>query len=100
MLYCDPSGFEKIYILYGVKHGENGGFDDRAKAEYSYWIKQGYKKEDIRMVSIATEEQFVNEWAAMENNKFPIESVSLYFHSNAQNLIIDYTKDEYLKNGL
>jgi uncharacterized membrane protein len=43
------------------------------------------------LIPITTEEEFINAWNDMGSNGVEIEHVSLYFHSNPHNLIIDYT---------
>ena len=91
--FVDPLGLEAIYIFYGKKHGENGGFDSRAEAEAKSWKNKGYT---VKAVPIRTEKEFVSNWNALYNNGGKIVKVSLYFHSNPTTLILDYTKDEYM----
>lgn len=80
-------------IFYGVEHGENGGFDSRAKSEQKGWEDKGHS---VKLFEITSEEEFVNSWKSMNNDGKEIVNVSLYFHSNPYNLIIDYTKEEYI----
>lgn len=100
VIFIDPFGLEDIYIFYGLAHGENNGFNDRATAEAEKWEKEG---RSVKLQAITTEDQFVTEWNKMQNDSNKIEKVSLYFHSNPLAIIIDYTKSEYLTtdpNGL
>lgn len=82
------------YFFYGLPHGDNGGFRERAEKDAARWEKKNGTKAHV--VGIDTEKAFINEWDSMGSNGEDIELVSLYFHSNSNNLILDYTNDEYL----
>lgn len=90
-MLSDPSGYD-AYFFYGLPHGENGGFKDRAKAEAEEW-EERYGT-PVHLIPIKTEEDFINEWSDMGSGDVEIEHVSLYFHSNPYNLIIDYTTED------
>lgn len=95
LVYVDPSGHD-AYIFYGVPHGENGGFESRAKSEAAWW--ENNNDSPVHIFEITTEQEFIDAWNSMGEDGADIENVSLYFHSNPHNLIIDYTtKDgEYI----
>lgn len=91
--YTDPSGHD-AYFFYGLAHGENGGFSERAEIDAKRWEEENGTK--AHLYAITSEEDFIAFWDSMGSGGVDIELVSLYFHSNAQNIIIDYTKGEYL----
>ncbi|GGG09020.1 hypothetical protein [Paenibacillus aceti] len=93
MVYIDPTGHD-AYFFYGLPHGKNGGFQERAEKDAARWLKDHNTKAHV--VGIDTEKEFINEWDSMGSDDEDIELVSLYFHSNSNNLILDYTKDEYM----
>ena len=98
--YVDSLGLEDVYIFYGLKHGDNGGFDSRAKKEAKSWRKQNMT---VKLIPVKSEEQFVEEWNNMDNNGSNIVKVSLYFHSTPDTLIINSTEREYMtveENGV
>ena len=98
--YMDSLGLKDVYIFYGLKHGDNGGFDSRAKKEAKSWREQNMT---VKLIPVKSVEQFVEEWNNMDNNGSNIVKVSLYFHSTPDTLIIDSTKKQYMtvaENGV
>ncbi|WP_411289438.1 RHS repeat-associated core domain-containing protein [Lutispora sp.] len=95
--HVDPSGHDS-YVFYGLSHGGEGGFEEQAKSEQKR-LKKEYGN-NVYLIPVETEKQFVSAWSKIGINekceKIKVEEVSLLFHSNPHNLLLDYTKEEYI----
>jgi hypothetical protein len=78
----------KAFILY-----DPNNFNNQAMSAYNDYVKL-YGKENVALAAINTETEFSDNWGAMGGNS--IQVVDLYFHGNAQNIMINYTNGEYL----
>jgi len=86
----DPWGLEAYYIFYNdINDPYNGCLKDRVEKEYNALIKSGVSKDDIYIMMITTEKQFLEEWAKMSNGDNPILGVALYLHSSPRGIIIN-----------
>ena len=90
----DDESEPTAYIFYALPDSQNGGFEERAKADAERWKEE--MGTDAVLVPITSEEQFVEEWGKMGTNGETVQYVGLYFHSNPYNLFINTDNDEYI----
>ena len=95
--YHDPSGYsceKKAYIFYALSDSNNGGFDERAKADAARWKKE--MGTEAVLIPVKSEEEFKKRWAEMDDKNGPVQYVGLYFHSNSMNQFINTDNNEYI----